>query len=245
MNVDRYGAAGATFVYFLRPVGAAGPIKIGLSRYPETRLRVLMAWSPLQLEIAAQTPGDRDLEMRLHGAFIGAWTHGEWFRPVRPLTSLIDAVRGGRLSVLGKLGPSVNLAARNRPPMAALNRVKIGLATRLAAVMGVPAWVSGDYSKFQRHGDLAAGARVCAWLERVAPRPASTSTGFFAVLAANRANNPPIPPGVAAQTQTAGEAGDVAGGEGACAHAPTLPQGGGVCASKAVQKIGEDGGDAL
>jgi hypothetical protein len=79
------------------------------------------------------------------------------------------------------------------------------------------------------------------------PRPIDNLVRVHAGLAALSAefsNNSAVAAGVGAQAQPAGEAGDVEAGEGACAHAPTLPQGGAFCASKAVQKIGE-GDDAL
>lgn len=42
------------WVYFLRPVGEEGPVKIGVSEVPENRLRTYMVWSPMILEVAAK-----------------------------------------------------------------------------------------------------------------------------------------------------------------------------------------------
>lgn len=54
----------ASFVYFVKPVGQDGPVKIGFSETPIDRLSTLMTWSPIPLEIAIAIPGDRELEGR-------------------------------------------------------------------------------------------------------------------------------------------------------------------------------------
>lgn len=82
-------------VYFMRPVGEAGPIKIGCSRYPEIRVREMMMWSPVTLEIILRIPGGHDLERNIHSCFVDAHDHNEWFRPTsRLLNAIIDMQRG-------------------------------------------------------------------------------------------------------------------------------------------------------
>lgn len=49
-------------VYFIKPVGLAGPIKIGCSYSPEKRRSALDCWSPFALEIIAQIDGGANLE---------------------------------------------------------------------------------------------------------------------------------------------------------------------------------------
>lgn len=83
-------------VYFLRPVGEKGPIKIGYSDQPERRLKEMMMWSPLPLELIASVPGDRGLESLLHRSFSDAKTHWEWFRPIPELLEAIDRLVAGR-----------------------------------------------------------------------------------------------------------------------------------------------------
>lgn len=85
----------ARFVYFLRPVGMDGPIKIGCSERPESRLATLMSWSPFRLEIITTVDGDFDLEQNIHQCFADLSTHGEWFRPEPRLTEAIRKIASG------------------------------------------------------------------------------------------------------------------------------------------------------
>lgn len=84
------------YVYFLRPVGADGPVKIGHSQRPLVRLQTFASWSPVELELAATTPGSRTLEARFHAMFWDDHLHGEWFAASPRLTSLIADIAGGR-----------------------------------------------------------------------------------------------------------------------------------------------------
>lgn len=77
-------------IYFLRPVGERGPIKIGCSTMPQSRLRTYQIWSPVKLEIAAFAPAHRNTEMWLHRHFLDAWLHGEWFAWSDELQAVID-----------------------------------------------------------------------------------------------------------------------------------------------------------
>lgn len=57
-------------IYFIRPVGQRGPIKIGCSYLPLDRLRGLCQWSPLPLEVVATCDGQHHgVERRLHLMF--------------------------------------------------------------------------------------------------------------------------------------------------------------------------------
>lgn len=66
-------------VYFIKPVGMPGPVKIGCSRGPVVRLSGLTAWSPWPLEIIATCLGDGKLEKQLHEHFAEYHSHREWF----------------------------------------------------------------------------------------------------------------------------------------------------------------------
>jgi hypothetical protein len=57
------------YVYFIKPVGMDGPIKIGCSNIPEHRLVSLSMWSPFPLEIIGKTPGNLKDEGFLHRCF--------------------------------------------------------------------------------------------------------------------------------------------------------------------------------
>lgn len=83
-------------VYFIRPVGQRGPIKIGCSQAPQNRLAQMMGWSPLDLEVVVTTPGDFDLERRIHGLFAADYRRNEWFSASDRLYALIDGLLAGR-----------------------------------------------------------------------------------------------------------------------------------------------------
>lgn len=84
-----------TSVYFIRPIGMKGPVKIGCSYSPEDRMGTLMTWSPFPLEVAASLPGDGRLERRVHGKFAHLHSHREWFREGDDLTAFVAAVASG------------------------------------------------------------------------------------------------------------------------------------------------------
>jgi predicted transcriptional regulator len=77
-------------VYFLRPVGQIGPIKIGCSKLPELRLETITVWSPVRLELICSVPGSHKDERALHGMFAKHHAHGEWFGASKELLALID-----------------------------------------------------------------------------------------------------------------------------------------------------------
>lgn len=86
-------------VYFLRPVGADGPVKIGTSAAPWHRLATYANWSPIPLEIAAEIEGGVTLERRFHAKFRHLHSHHEWFRASPDLTATIAALRAGRFDI--------------------------------------------------------------------------------------------------------------------------------------------------
>lgn len=83
----------AKFIYFLKPVGMDGPIKIGCSAVPKTRLTQLMSWVPFELEILTTAPGGYTEEKRLHHRFGADRIRAEWFRTSRRLLALIGEIR--------------------------------------------------------------------------------------------------------------------------------------------------------
>jgi hypothetical protein len=88
-------------VYFIKPVGMSGPIKIGVSVNPAARLADLQPCSPVPLEIVAQMPGDFTVERSLHEAFRDHHSHGEWFRVSVGLLRVIDEVNAGTFDPAG------------------------------------------------------------------------------------------------------------------------------------------------
>lgn len=83
-------------VYFLRPVGLQGPIKIGISAHPRVRLGTFLAWSPLRLELITEIPGDLALERAIHDCFADAHSHAEWFHPTPRLLAFIADLQAGK-----------------------------------------------------------------------------------------------------------------------------------------------------
>ena len=84
-----------SFIYFLRPVGQPGPIKIGYSVRPDKRREWFNAWAPVPLELVHAMPGGSQLESKLHLAFADTHSHSEWFAASPRLLSMIDALMAG------------------------------------------------------------------------------------------------------------------------------------------------------
>ena len=82
-------------VYFVRPVGMDGPIKIGCSADPDGRLKVLSAWSPFPLELIGSVPGDFKEEGHIHRRFSNLHTRKEWFMSSPLLRGTIERILAG------------------------------------------------------------------------------------------------------------------------------------------------------
>lgn len=156
----------ASFVYFIRPVGMEGPVKIGSSGMPEARLRPLMAISPFPLEIAARIYGRKDLEIRFHAKFVDQRSHLEWFHPSAELTATIDAINAGTFDIN-------TLPAGRKLPGVMAQCVRLGASRRLsrglikARGMGVlaPSHVEAARATLYRAADDAEWERAAATVE--------------------------------------------------------------------------------
>lgn len=84
------------YIYFIRPIGADGRIKIGCSYKPVSRLLALSFWSPFKLEIVGVGRGSFDVERLLHDHFADDRLHSEWFRSSPELLAVIDLMGRGR-----------------------------------------------------------------------------------------------------------------------------------------------------
>jgi len=104
------------FIYFIKPAGMDGPIKIGISTSPHMRLDGLMAWSPFPLDVIGSVKGTHADEIFLHSCFVAAHSHREWFHSSPELRSAIaDVLEAGSVSVLhGKITPKKVGAFRRR-----------------------------------------------------------------------------------------------------------------------------------
>lgn len=83
------------YIYFIKPVGMDGPIKIGYSAKPTSRLLMLSVWSPFPLEIMGTAPGGSKEENFLHKRFACLHTHREWFNSSPLLRETIRRILSG------------------------------------------------------------------------------------------------------------------------------------------------------
>lgn len=97
-------------VYFIKPVGMDGPIKIGCSQSPNTRRAALASWSPFALEIIAEIDGDHDMERRFHALFAETHQRREWFGWSRRLAATIAAINDGTFDIQALPAP-INIIA--------------------------------------------------------------------------------------------------------------------------------------
>jgi hypothetical protein len=88
-------------VYFIKPIGMAGPIKIGCSNLPQRRLEQLSTWSPFPLEVIGSVPGGYKDELYVHACFDAQFLHREWFAHSPELERAIsDILAAGTVDVL-------------------------------------------------------------------------------------------------------------------------------------------------
>jgi hypothetical protein len=83
-------------VYFMKPKGRKGPIKIGCSSGPEQRLETLSAWSPYPLEIVGTVPGGFPDESFLHRCLADDHLHREWFKATPRVIGVMQKVLEAR-----------------------------------------------------------------------------------------------------------------------------------------------------
>lgn len=66
-------------VYLIGAESGGGLVKIGRSYWVAKRLEDIQRMSPVRLAVLWSTPGDGEMETRLHRAFAARRSHGEWF----------------------------------------------------------------------------------------------------------------------------------------------------------------------
>lgn len=154
----------ATFIYFLRPVGG-GPVKIGCSQEPRSRLRDYMKWSPVPLELVAAAPGSLATEGQLHRRFSASRLHHEWFASTDELDAFVTAVAATghieaptELRVIPRHLCRPHLREHLGSAQASLADLAGELKLKVATVrawphVGVPAcWMDGVLAFFARRG---------------------------------------------------------------------------------------------
>lgn len=134
------------YVYFLRPVGQPGPIKVGHSAHPPSRLDAFQTWSPVPLELVSQFSATQTVERQVHDRFAKWHLHGEWFHPVEDLIALAEGVRDGK-----KVADLVDLSIktgriRRRPnPRSELAKIVGNFKTRIGRAQQFATDVRGKY----------------------------------------------------------------------------------------------------
>lgn len=171
-------------VYFIKPVGQDGPIKIGHSRHPEGRLATYLQWSPVELELVATIKGAGEpLERRIHYYLREDRLHHEWFRPSdRVMFLLWDAETGifnpDRLPPLSECKQLKGAAFHD-------DHRKFAVAMRMRA-NGLNVLENGSPEAVRAYHQLSkpdwtpSAARVLFdWVEARKPSPRSVSTRLF------------------------------------------------------------------
>ena len=96
-----------TCVYFIKPKGMSGPIKIGCSEVPETRLEALSVWSPFPLELIGAVKGALKDERYVHECLALHHSHREWFNAAPEVLAVIERIlsAGSVDAIRGDLKP--------------------------------------------------------------------------------------------------------------------------------------------
>src|SRR6188508_28169 len=85
----------ARYIYFVKPEGMDGPIKIGCSNKPARRLASFGPHNPYPLEIIAVAPGDMSTERAIHEHYAEELWHHEWFHASPRLIAATTALKRG------------------------------------------------------------------------------------------------------------------------------------------------------
>ena len=121
-----------SFVYFIKPAGFDGPIKIGCSQVPERRLIDLTVWSPWPLELVGAVKGTNRDEVNFHNRFKDCHSHREWFHSTPLLRATITAVlRAGDFSPILHLPVIGAIRNVSRKPRTESARRRISYAAKV------------------------------------------------------------------------------------------------------------------
>lgn len=85
-------------VYFIKPVGNSGPVKIGCSANPQQRLAHITR-QRRPMEIAAIIEGDFRVERQFHAMFRADHIGSEWFFWSTEMQAVIEAIASGNFDV--------------------------------------------------------------------------------------------------------------------------------------------------
>jgi hypothetical protein len=132
-------------VYFIKPIGMEGPIKIGRSISPDKRRETLLTWCPFPLEIVAEIEGPKELERRFHQHFIDLYMRHEWFRVSNELQAVIREINEGTFDIDCLPAPKkLPVAARNNDYLTEAWRYKRSVCSRLRQMPGTNSCTAED-----------------------------------------------------------------------------------------------------
>ena len=80
------------YIYFIQE-GDNGPIKIGISRDPENRVRAIQVSCSKTTKLLCSVLGTVEKESALHEQFKNIRLHGEWFKPSKELVDFIAKLK--------------------------------------------------------------------------------------------------------------------------------------------------------
>jgi hypothetical protein len=98
-------------VYFIKPIGFTGPVKIGCSQDVKRRRGQLARLCPFPLEIIAEIEGGRELERRFHALFALRHKQREWFDWSPDMARVVSEINAGTLD-LDTLPPPQSLPTK-------------------------------------------------------------------------------------------------------------------------------------
>jgi transcriptional regulator of acetoin/glycerol metabolism len=78
-----------TFVYFIQAGGTKGPIKIGVSDDPRTRLKGMQTSHHEKLTLLGIVEGTQEDEETMQDEVCNSRIRGEWFRPTEEVLALV------------------------------------------------------------------------------------------------------------------------------------------------------------
>lgn len=121
-------------IYFVKPVGLDGPVKIGCSHLPADRLMTLAAWSPFPLELIGTAPGGYQQEDFLHRCFANSHSHREWFHSTPDLHAAIKKIvaSGSVEAIKDDVQPAASIRKkRTRRTRTEIERLLLSYRTRI------------------------------------------------------------------------------------------------------------------
>jgi hypothetical protein len=124
---------GGGYVYFIRPIGMDGPIKIGCSVKPLSRLIKFSAWSPFPLELIGSVPGSFADENRLHRRFSDLHTSKEWFMSSPLLRDTIERILAGASvkDACRDIAPKKSIRNQKRPLITSERKLFLSYGNRI------------------------------------------------------------------------------------------------------------------